>query len=150
MAGATIKINSDLRKQLERIKEGMDFSSIGDAVSFLLDLFIGMPSMVPISEYKEMREKYVLDYPQEFFETALELKGIMDSQEYKRKFDDLMAKRINESDAFFAKGLIFECHHCGNVWRYSGSGDLIAPIFIKCPSCLYRVSRKDARELKPL
>lgn len=150
MERSSIQVSRYWMDRMKKIKEEMGLTSTEDVVSFLVDLYAGIPERVPKDAFLELRDKYILDFPQEFFETSLETKGIMDASLYRRKFEDTITEKISERADVSPEGTIFECHNCGHVWRYSGmTGLMHTPIAVLCPSCKYRVSRNDIRVLSP-
>ena len=153
MEWKTISITRHIEDQLKALKEEFDFEAMVDVVAYLLDLYLSVPSEVPKDEFYAMREKYITDYPEEFFATVLDLQGIKEPEVFVKAFEEVIQDRISKKVDLVPEGIVFECHHCGYVWRY-GSGiktDLfINRISIICPSCRYRVSRNDARDLIPL
>lgn len=151
MQHTSVTVSMDLFDQLTTIKGNMELDSLNDVILFLVDVYSGIPSRVSKDAYLEMWDKYLSDYPQEFFLTSLEMNGTTDPAEFVAKFEKSINEKIAKRDKFIAEGTVFECSHCGNVWRYGGKNTIMqAPIFIYCPSCKYRISKRDARTLMPL
>jgi hypothetical protein len=152
MQWKSITILKHLENELMTLKRELKFESLGDVVAFLLDNYVSIPGRVPRDIYLKMRDKYILDFPQEFFDTAFELQGIMEPDAFAQAFEEIMQDKISKRDNFIPQGKVFECHHCGHVWRYGNAvnGLFAGRISINCPSCRYRVSKNDARSLIPL
>ena len=151
MERTTIGITKNMSDHLETIKVQFGFTSAEDVVAYLLDLYLSVPSEVPRDKFYAMRKKYITDYPEEFFATVLDLQGIKEPEVFVKAFEEIMADRIEKHDTFIANGVVFECHHCGHVWKYGGKNDMFGErISLKCPACKYRIPKKDARSISPL